>query len=76
MGTAVQVGDGGGKLYFLLLKLIKRKKAQFWAKCLNSFCRQISESKSTYCCPISSRRGGDNNYLRLLYLPGRFSENR
>ena len=27
-------GDGGGKLYFLLLKFIKRKKAYFWAKCL------------------------------------------
>ena len=24
-------GDGGGKQYFLLLKLIKHKKAQFWA---------------------------------------------
>ena len=34
-------GDGGGKLYFLLLKSIKRKKAQFWAKCLNSFCRRL-----------------------------------
>ena len=33
--------DGGGKLYFLLLKLIKRKKAWFWAKCLNSFCRRL-----------------------------------
>ena len=29
-------GDGEGKLYFLLLKFIKRKKAYFWAKCLNS----------------------------------------
>ena len=34
-------GDGGGKQYFLLLKLIKRKKAQFWATCLNSFCRRL-----------------------------------
>ena len=34
-------GDGGGKLYLLLLKLIKLKKAQFWAKCLNSFCRRL-----------------------------------
>ena len=34
-------GDGRGKLYFLLLKLIKRKKAQFWAKNLNSFCRRL-----------------------------------
>ena len=34
-------GDGGGKLCFLLLKLIKRKNAQFWAKCLNSFCRRL-----------------------------------
>ena len=30
-GTTLQGRDGGGKLYFLLLKLIKRKKAQFWA---------------------------------------------
>ena len=34
-GKTLHGGDGGGKLYFLLLKLIKRKKAQFWAKCLN-----------------------------------------
>ena len=44
----------GRKLYFLLLKLIKRKKAQLRAKCLNSFCRRLSESKSTRCCPIST----------------------
>ena len=53
MGTVLHGGDGGGKQYFLLLKLIKRKKAQFWAKCLNSFCRRLSESKSTRCCLIS-----------------------
>ena len=34
-------GDGEGKLYFLLLKLIKRKKTQFWTKCLNSFYRRL-----------------------------------
>ena len=33
MGTTLHGGDGGGKLYFLLLKLIKRKKAQFWVAC-------------------------------------------
>ena len=32
---------GEQKLYFLLLKSVKRKKAQFRAKCLNSFCRRL-----------------------------------
>ena len=31
----------GRKAIFPPLKLIKRKKAQFWAKCLNSFCRRL-----------------------------------
>ena len=34
-------GMGEKKLYFLLLKSVKRKKAQFRAKCLNSFCRLL-----------------------------------
>ena len=48
-GTTLHRGDGGGKLYFLLLKLIKRKKAQFWAKCLNSFCRRLQVP----CCLVA-----------------------
>ena len=48
------MGMGEENEYFLLLKLIKRKKAQFWAKCFNSFCRRLSESKSTRCCLIST----------------------
>ena len=42
-GTTLHGGDGGGKLklYFLLLKSVKRKKAQFWANCLSSFCRRL-----------------------------------
>ena len=42
-GTTLHGGDGGAKLklYFLLLKSVKRKKTQFWANCLNSFCRRL-----------------------------------
>ena len=38
IGATLHGGDGGGKAYFLFLKSIKRKKAQFRTKCLNSFC--------------------------------------
>ena len=44
MGTTLHGGDREEKLYFPLLKSVKRKKAQFRAKCLNSFCRRLSES--------------------------------
>ena len=42
IGTTLHGGDGEEKLYFALLKSVKRKKAQFRAKCLNSFCRRLS----------------------------------
>ena len=45
---------GEEKLYFLLLKSVKRKKAQFRAKCLNSFRCRLSKSKSVRSCPIST----------------------
>ena len=34
-------GMGQEKLYFLLSKSVKHKKAQFRAKCLISFCRPL-----------------------------------
>ena len=51
-------GEGEKKLYFSLLKLVKRKKAQFWAKCLNSFCRRLQSYSewftiSAYASPFS-----------------------
>ena len=38
-------GLGEEKLYFLLLKSVKGKKAQFRAKCLNSFYRPLFRAK-------------------------------
>ena len=38
-------GMGEEKLHFLFLNLVKCKKAQFWAKCLNSFRRRLKFKK-------------------------------
>ena len=40
-GTTLHRGDGEEKLYFPILKSVKRKKGQFRAKCLNLFCRRL-----------------------------------
>ena len=40
IGTTLHGGDGGGKA-IIFPPLVKPKKAQFWAKCLNSFCRRL-----------------------------------
>ena len=40
-GTTLHRGDGEEKLYFHILKSVKRKKGQFRAKCLNLFCRRL-----------------------------------
>ena len=41
-------GMGEQKLYFLLLKFVKPKKAQFWEKCLNSFCPRLLVAASVF----------------------------
>ena len=65
-------GDGGGKLYFLLLKFIKRKKAHFWAKCLNSFCRRLyAIDFGITVIQIPTNKGA--GYCRTTFAPFTFN---
>ena len=41
IGTTLHGGDGGVKAIFPPFEVSKRQKAQFWAKCLNSFCCRL-----------------------------------
>ena len=46
MGTTLHRGDGGGLLYFLLLKLIKRKKKPVFRKVSQLILSLIVASRS------------------------------
>ena len=39
--TTLHGGDGGGKAIFPPFEVSEMKKAQFWVKCLNSFCCRL-----------------------------------
>ena len=45
IGTTLHGGMGQEQLYFLLLKSVKHKKAQFRVKCLHLYCRRLQVIK-------------------------------
>ena len=77
-GPTLYGGDGGGKLYFLLLKFIKRKKAYFGQSVLTHFvadcrCSMITETQNPVNRHLNPRTASKKAVLNsTIYHSGFF----